>query len=43
LTEHLDYSITAKTVAQAAHRALGMLIAKTRVFGGIPYEAYTKM
>ncbi|XP_060579355.1 uncharacterized protein LOC132736271 [Ruditapes philippinarum] len=43
LAEHLDYSITAKTVAQAAHRALGMLSAKTRAFGGIPYEAYTKM
>jgi len=29
--EHLDYSITAKTVAQSANRALGLLIAKCKI------------
>ena len=43
LTEHLDYNITAKSVAQAAHRALGILIAKGRVHGGFPYSIYTKL
>jgi len=28
LNEHLDFSITAKSVAQSANRALGLLIAK---------------
>ena len=28
LTEHLDYNVTAKIVAQSASRALGFLIAK---------------
>ena len=43
LTEHLDYSISARTVAESANRALGMLIAKTKTFGGIPYEAFSKL
>lgn len=43
LTEHLDYSITAKTVAQSANRALGLLISKAKSFGGLPYEAFSKL
>lgn len=43
LTEHLDYNITAKMVAQSAGRALGLLIAKYKSFGGLPYEVYTKL
>jgi hypothetical protein len=38
LTEHLDYNITAKTVAQSAGRALVLLIAKYKSQGGLPYE-----
>lgn len=43
LTEYLDYSITAKVVAQRAGRALGLLIAKFKSCGGLPYEVYTKL
>ena len=43
LTEHLDYSITAKMVAQAASRALGLLIAKDKCNGGMPFKCYTKL
>ncbi|XP_060596570.1 uncharacterized protein LOC132750580 [Ruditapes philippinarum] len=43
LTEHLDYNITAKIVAQCAGRALGLLIAKYKSFGGLPYDVYTKL
>ena len=34
LTEHLDYNITVKLVAQCAGRVLGLLIAKYKSFGG---------
>ena len=30
LTEHLDYAVTAKIVAQSANRAFGLLIAKPK-------------
>ncbi len=43
LTEHLDYAITAKLVAQSANRALGLLIAKSKAFGGLQYDAFTKL
>ena len=43
LSEHLDYSVTAKFVAQAASRALGLLMAKSKSIGGFPYEAFTKL
>ena len=43
LNEHLDYSITAKTVAQSANRALCLLIAKCKIMGGLPYDAFTKL
>ena len=38
LTEHLDYAVTAKIVAQSANRAMGFLIAKSKAFGGLQYE-----
>ena len=34
LHEHLDYSITAKAVAQSASKALGLLIAKAKAYIG---------
>ena len=43
LTEHLDYAVTAKIVAQSANRALGLLIAKSKAFGGLQCEPYTKL
>ena len=41
--EHLDYSITAKAVAQTAGRALGLLIAKTKTFGGLPFGTFSRL
>ncbi len=43
LTEFLDYNIMAKTVAQSASRALGLLIAKSKAFGGFHFDTYTKL
>lgn len=43
LTEHLNYNITAKFVSQAASRALGVLIAKFKVLGGMPHHVYKKL
>ncbi len=34
-TEFLDYNATAKVVARSAGRALGLLIAKTKAYGGL--------
>ena len=43
LTEHLDFELTAKFVAQSASRALGLLIAKYKLAGGLPSNVYTKL
>jgi hypothetical protein len=43
LTDTLDYSITAKHVAQSASRALGLLISKYKALGGMDYEVCTKL
>ncbi len=43
LSEHLDYNITATMVAQAASRALGVLIAKDNVHGGMLFICYSKL
>jgi len=43
LTEHLDFNITAKHVAQSASRALGLLISKCKLVGGVPYNVFTKL
>ena len=40
LTEFLDFSKTAKAVAKSANRALGLIIAKSKSFGGLPYVFY---
>ena len=42
-TEHLNYNIMAKTVAQSASRALGLLIAKCKQAGDFAYSIYTKL
>ena len=43
LNEHLDYSVTAKYVAQSATRALGLLIAKYKQAGGMPFDVFKKL
>ena len=41
-TEHLDLMQMAKIVAQSASRALGLLISKDKVFGGMTFECFTQ-
>ena len=43
LTEYLDFNVTAKVVAQSASRALGLVIAKCKLAGGVPYSVFTKL
>lgn len=43
LNEHLDFNITAKAVAQSASRALGLLIAKFKAYGGFPFGTFTRL
>lgn len=43
LTEFLDFGITAKMVSQSASRALGLLIAKFKIMGGMPFDVYSKL
>ena len=43
LDEFLNYDITAKYVANSATRALGLIIAKDKAAGGLPYEVFTKL
>ena len=43
LNEFLDFNITTKTVAQNASRALGLLIAKYKCIGGMPYHVFSKL
>lgn len=43
MDEHLNYDITAKAVANAASRALGLVISKFKSAGGLPYSVYTKL
>jgi len=43
LDEFLDFNLTAKAVAQSAGRALGLLIAKFKAYGGMPYKVFAKL
>lgn len=43
ITDHLDFNVTAKIVAKSASRALGLLIAKSKAFGGFRYSTFTKL
>lgn len=43
MNEFLDISVTAKAVAQSASRALGLVIAKAKSYGGFPYGTFTKL
>ena len=43
LTEFLEYSKTAKAVLKFANRACGLIIAKSKAFGGLPYVLFYKL
>ena len=43
LTEHLDFDIMAKTVAQSPCRALGVVIAKCKSGGGFAVSTFQKL
>ena len=43
MNEFLDFLVTARVVADAAHRALGLLIAKVKFQGGMPHQVFTKL
>jgi len=43
LHEHLDFSVTAHNVANSANRALGLLIAKDKAYGGMPFKCFEKL
>jgi hypothetical protein len=43
LSEYLEYECMAKEVSKAAHRALGLIIAKSKTYGGMPYESFTTL
>ncbi len=43
LTQLMDLNITVRYVAQAAQRALGVLVAKSKYQGGLPFRVFTKL
>jgi len=43
LNEHLDMQKIAQAISKSAHRALGVLIAKHKAFGGMPHAVFTKL
>ena len=43
VTEHVDYNIAVKAIAQSATRALGGVKVKYKSQGGLPYETFTKL
>ncbi len=42
-SEFLDYGQMAKLVAQSAHRALGLLVAKCKSHGDMPFTSFSKL
>ena len=43
LNVFLDYNSTAKSVALSANRALGLVIAKCKILGGVSHGVFTKL
>ena len=43
LSEFLDYNVTAKAVAASANRALGLVIAKCKILGGVTHNVFSKL
>ena len=42
-TDNIDLKYMAEQVAISAHRALGIVIAKSKAFGGLPYDCFSKL
>ena len=40
LHENLDYNVTAQMVAKSAGRALGLIITKSKLLGGLPFNTF---
>ena len=43
MTEFLSYGTMASNVAKSASRALGLVIYKSKLNGGFPYEYFSKL
>ena len=43
LSYNLDFKVTAELVAKSAHRALGLLIVKSKAHGGMPFNCFKKL
>lgn len=43
MQEHLDLNVMVKAVAQSASRDLGLVIAKCKSMGGVPYDLFTRL
>jgi hypothetical protein len=43
LAEQLDYSATAKSISQAASRALGLIISTFKLMGGLPFDVFESL
>ncbi|XP_063435839.1 uncharacterized protein LOC134716763 [Mytilus trossulus] len=43
LSEFLDYNVTAEAVSASANRALGLVIAKCKIFGGVTHNVFSKL
>ena len=43
IDEHLNYKVTAKAVAAATSRALGLVISKFKSSAGLPYSVFSKL
>ena len=43
LTEHFDYMKMANHVSKSTSRALGLVIAKNKSFGGLPFGSFQKL
>lgn len=43
LNEYLDYNVTTKAISQSASSTLGLVIAKCKVIGRVPYNVYSKL
>ena len=43
LDEHLDYHNCVTTLSKSARKALGLLIAKSKLFGNFPFEPFSSL
>ena len=42
LSYNLNFKVTAELAAKTAHRALGLLIVKSKAYGGMPFNCFKK-